>query len=225
MPACTIRIQFFYLIPIVQISHKPSSNMFPVHSFRPLINPARNSVGEGGLQLHFVNQPMPKVFTSCKIQGEGDSPIKIELFDTRTNSIVRNGPLSSARVEVLVLDGDFGSDDQEDWSETMFRANIVREREGRRPLVVGERSITLEEGVGYLTNIIFTDNSSWIRSRHFRLGAQVDQKISSGVRIREGRSGKFVVKDHRGECKFKQLEKFIHHCSILVLLSWFSLSQ
>ncbi|KAI6692363.1 hypothetical protein NL676_020073 [Syzygium grande] len=166
---------------------------------RPLINPARNSVGEGGLQLHFVNQPMPKVFTSCKIQGEGGSPIKIELFDTRTNSIVRNGPLSSARVEVLVLDGDFGSDDQEDWSETMFRANIVREREGRRPLVVGERSITLEEGVGYLTNIIFTDNSSWIRSRHFRLGAQVYQKISSGVRIREGRSGKFVVKDHRGE--------------------------
>lgn len=165
---------------------------------RPSINPAGNSVG-GGLQLRFVNQLMPKVFTGCKIKGEDGSPIKIELFDTRTNSIVRNGPLSSARIEVLVLDGDFGSDNREDWSETEFRANIVREREGRRPLVVGQRSITLQGGVGYLTNIMLTDNSSWIRSRKFRLGAQIEQKISADVRIREGRSGKFVVKDHRGE--------------------------
>lgn len=166
---------------------------------RPSFDPARSSVGEGGLQLRFVSQLKAEVFTSCKIQGEDGSPIKIELFDTRTNSIVRNGPLSSARVEVLVLDGDFGSDDREDWSETEFRAKIVREREGRRPLVVGERSITLQGGVGYLTNITFTDNSSWIKSRNFRLGAQIEQKFLAGVRIREGRSGKFVVKDHRGE--------------------------
>ncbi|KAF8018343.1 hypothetical protein BT93_H3283 [Corymbia citriodora subsp. variegata] len=142
---------------------------------------------------------MPKFFTGCKIQGEDGSPIKIELFDTRTNSIVRNGPLSSARIEVLVLDGDFGSDDREDWSETEFRANIVRERDGRRPLLVGEQTITLQGGVGYITNITFTDNSSWIRSRNFRLGAQIGQKYLAGVRIREGRSEKFVVKDHRGE--------------------------
>ncbi|XP_030547104.1 calmodulin-binding protein 60 B-like [Rhodamnia argentea] len=166
---------------------------------RTSINPAGDSVGGGGLQLRFVNQLMPKVFTGCKIKAEDGSPIKIELFDTRTNCIVQNGSLSSARIEVLVLDGDFGSDNREDWSETEFRANIVREREGRRPLVVGERSITLQGGVGYLTNIMFTDNSSWIRSRNFRLGAQIERKISADVRIREGRSGKFVVKDHRGE--------------------------
>ncbi|KAJ6384610.1 hypothetical protein OIU78_027840 [Salix suchowensis] len=78
-------------------------------------------------------------------------------------------------------------------------ANVIREREGRRPLVTGELTVTLRDGVGQLGDIVFTDNSSWQRSRKFRLGARPVQKVSDETRIREGRSEAFVVKDHRGE--------------------------
>ncbi|KAJ6883204.1 hypothetical protein NC652_030433 [Populus alba x Populus x berolinensis] len=50
-----------------------------------------------------------------------------------------------------------------------------------------------------LGDIVFTDNSSWQRSRKFRLGARPVQKVSDEMRIWEGRSEAFVVKDHRGE--------------------------
>ncbi|KOM35477.1 hypothetical protein LR48_Vigan02g162700 [Vigna angularis] len=46
---------------------------------------------------------------------------------------------------------------------------------------------------------MFTDNSRWIRSRKFRLGAKVIQTTSNEANIKEGRSEPFVVKDYRGE--------------------------
>ncbi|KAL2465756.1 Calmodulin-binding protein 60 B [Abeliophyllum distichum] len=45
--------------------------------------------------------------------------------------------------------------------------------EGKRPLLTGDLQVTLKEGVGTLGDLIFTDNSSWIRSRKFRLGLKV----------------------------------------------------
>lgn len=155
--------------------------------------------------LHFVNRPPSTIFTGGRIEAEDGNPIRIVLMDANTKTVVTSGPLSSLKIEILALDADFGSDDQEDWSEGEFAANVIREREGRRPLVTGELSVTLRDGVGQLGDINFTDNSSWQRSRKFRLGARPAQKISNELRIREGRSKAFVVKDHRGECKFKKL--------------------
>ncbi|XP_042514428.1 calmodulin-binding protein 60 D-like isoform X7 [Macadamia integrifolia] len=74
------------------------------------------------------------------------------------------------KVDIVVLDGDFG--EQEDWTAEQFHASVICERE---------------------------DNSSWIRSRKFRLGARVNRSFSSEERIREARSEAFIVKDHRGE--------------------------
>ncbi|KAK1363341.1 Calmodulin-binding protein 60 a [Heracleum sosnowskyi] len=46
--------------------------------------------------------------------------------------------------------------------------------------------------------IFLTDNSSWTRSRKFRLGARVvDNK--NGIRVREAKTESFIVRDHRGE--------------------------
>ncbi|KAF8038863.1 hypothetical protein BT93_B1423 [Corymbia citriodora subsp. variegata] len=56
----------------------------------------------------------------------------------------------------------------------------------------------LQGGIGFLHNLIITDNSSWMRCRKFRLGARAVQKVSAEIRIREARSETFVVKDHRG---------------------------
>lgn len=154
-----------------------------------------------GLELRFIGNLASTIFTGSRIVTEDGSPIRVELFDARSNRIVAMGPLSSMKLEILVLDGDFESDEQEDWAEKDFSANIIREREGKRPLLSGELSITLRGGVGYVGELTFTDNSSWVRSRKFRLGARVLQKIPTQVRIREARSNTFMVKDHRGECK------------------------
>jgi len=48
----------------------------------------------------------------------------------------------------------------------------VREREGKRPLLTGDTTVQLKDGVGVVGDITFTDNSSWIRSRKFRLGVR-----------------------------------------------------
>ncbi|KAM1549292.1 hypothetical protein ACFX1Z_010368 [Malus domestica] len=155
--------------------------------------------GGCGLQLRFINKLPSTIFTGSKVEAENGTPLQIELVDASTGAIVRSGPLSSLKIELLVVNGEFGSDDQEDWTEREFNNYIVHARDGRRPLVTGETHVTLREGVGFVGDVVFTDNSSWIRSRKFRLAARVVAKSPSEVRIREARSEPFVVKDHRGE--------------------------
>jgi hypothetical protein len=75
----------------------------------------------------------------------------------------------------------------------------VKEREGKRPLLFGDLQVTLKEGVGTLGELTFTDNSSWIRSRKFRLGMKVASGFGESIRIREAKTVAFTVKDHRGE--------------------------
>lgn len=65
--------------------------------------------------------------------------------------------------------------------------------------------MTLKEGVGTLGELSFTDNSSWIRSRKFRLGVKVAPGYCKGIRVREAKTEAFAVKDHRGECNYISL--------------------
>ncbi|PSS19667.1 Calmodulin-binding protein 60 B like [Actinidia chinensis var. chinensis] len=149
-------------------------------------------------KLHFVNKLPSTLFTGSRVESEDSKRIKIVILDVISQKIVTSGPLSSIKIEILALNGDFGTDDQEDWSESDFSLNVVRQREGKRPLVIGELETTLKDGVGYVGDVSFTDNSSWIRSRKFRLGAR-NVSTAAKLRIREARSEAFVVKDHRGE--------------------------
>lgn len=172
------------------------------------------------MQLRFINKLPSTIFTGSRVEAEDGAPLQIILIDASTNNIVRSSPLSSIKIELLVLNGEFGSDDQEDWTEKEFNNYVVREREGKRPLVTGEINITLREGVGSLGDVVFTDNSSWIRCRKFRLAARVVAKAPSEVRIREARSEPFVVKDHRGECTFKKLNSLTIS---FIICSWCAL--
>lgn len=157
------------------------------------------------MQLRFLNKFPPTIFTGSQVEPEDAQFIQVILMDANSQTLVQSGPLSSIKIEIVAINGEFGSDDREDWTEKEFNDSILRAREGRRPLVTGELTITLREGVGRLGNIVFTDNSSWIRSRKFRLGVRVVQKNSGDTRIREAISDPFVVKDHRGECEFRKL--------------------
>lgn len=154
------------------------------------------------MQLRFVNKLPSTIFTGSKVEAEDGDTIRIILVDATTETMVSSGSLSSIKVEIVVLNSEFGADERQDWTENEFNASVLHERQGKRPLVTGNLSITLVDGVGNVDNVIFTDNSSWIRSRKFRLGARIVQRISGESTIREAASEEFMVKDHRGECKF-----------------------
>jgi hypothetical protein len=188
---------------VVREEVESSLRAFNHSSTRPMLNQIEPAAERAALQLRFVNKLPSTIFTGSRLEAEeggGRGAIKVVLIDPNTNSLVTSGPLSSIKIEIVALDGEFGADDQDNWSEKEFSSNIVREREGKRPLVTGETVIILRGGVGILGGeLAITDNSSWLRSRKFRLGARIVQKFSSELRIREARSEAFVVKDHRGE--------------------------
>lgn len=155
------------------------------------------------LQLQFLNTISQPLYSESRIQAKEDTKMKVALIDASTGQIVSNEPISSAKVEIVVLDGDFNDDDAGDstWTHDKFNTNIVTAREGKKPLLNGNVVLNLKEGVGFLGDISITDNSSWRRSRKFRLGARVINNRNE-VRVREAKTGPFVVKDQRGECKF-----------------------
>lgn len=154
--------------------------------------------GRRNLQIRFRTRMPPHLFTGGKVEGEQGSAIRVVLIDANTGNVVQTGEESMAKLNVVVLDGDFNDEDDEDWTREHFESFLVKEREGKRPILTGHTHVVLKEGVGTLGELTFNDNSSWIRSRKFRLGV----KAASGFRIREAKTEPFAVKDHRGEREF-----------------------
>ncbi|XP_022755409.1 calmodulin-binding protein 60 B-like isoform X2 [Durio zibethinus] len=151
------------------------------------------------LRLHFRSRLSLPLFTGGKVEGEQGAAIHIVLVDSNTGHVVTTGPEASVKLDVVVLEGDFNNEDDEDWTQEEFEIHVVKEREGKRPLLTGDLQVTLKEGVGTLGDLTFTDNSSWIRSRKFRLGLKVASGYCEGIRVREAKTEAFTVKDHRGE--------------------------
>ncbi|KAJ9168926.1 hypothetical protein P3X46_020402 [Hevea brasiliensis] len=151
------------------------------------------------LQLHFRSRLSLPLFTGGKVEGEQGAAILIVLIDANTGHVVTSGPESAVKLDVIVLEGDFNNEDDDNWTQEEFESHVVKEREGKRPLLTGDLQVTLKDGVGTLGELTFTDNSSWIRSRKFRLGLKVASGCCEGIRIREAKTDAFTVKDHRGE--------------------------
>ncbi|XP_031102440.1 calmodulin-binding protein 60 D-like isoform X2 [Ipomoea triloba] len=172
-------------------------------SFRCPVNQIGAPSQSRAYQLHFDGELGSTIFTASKVE-----PVRIFLYDVYSKTRITSGPLASIKLCVVVVDGEFTRDGREDWTEVEFSNNIVNAREGRRPLLAGDLVIQLRNGVGYLGDINFTDNSSWIRSRKFRLGVRVVS--NSGSVVREGLSKAFAVKDHRGELYKKHYPPFLN---------------
>ncbi|PWZ38556.1 Calmodulin-binding protein 60 C [Zea mays] len=151
------------------------------------------------LQLEFRTRLSLPLFTGGKVEGEQGAAIHVVLFDAGTGCVVSSGPESSANLDIVVLEGDFNNEDEEGWTGEEFGSHVVKEREGKRPILTGDLQVTLKEGVGTIGELTFTDNSNWIRSRKFRLGLKIASGFCEGVRIREAKTEAFMVKDHRGE--------------------------
>jgi hypothetical protein len=171
---------------------KVGSRVSPISNERP---------DERNLRLEFKSKLALPLFTGSKVEAEGGSGIQVVLVDANTGQVLSEGEESCSKLDVVVLQGDFTADDDENWPQADFETFVVKEREGKRPLLTGDLSVTLKDGLGTLGEFQFTDNSSWIRSRKFRLGIMVSPGYCEGVRIREAKTDSFTVKDHRGECK------------------------
>ncbi|XP_010483971.1 PREDICTED: calmodulin-binding protein 60 A isoform X1 [Camelina sativa] len=148
------------------------------------------------LQLKFLNNLSLPVFTSARVEGDEGQAIRVGLIDPSTGEIVSSGPASSAKLEFFVVEGYFDKDS--DWTAEDIRNNIVRERAGKKPLLSGNVFALLNDGIGVMDEMSFTDNSSWTRSRKFRLGVRMVDQFDF-VKIREAVTESFVVRDHRGE--------------------------
>lgn len=186
-----------FLRKVVQEEVNCAIQRFLPSSSRSSINQTESS-STCAWQLYFYSKIPSTLFTSSRVESEDCEPIKIVLVDTRSKQIITSGPMSSMKIEIVVLNGDFTATNGEDWTKKEFDDCVIRAREGKRPLVTGDLTLTLRNGVADLGNICFTDNSSWIRSRKFRLGARV-QGNSTQERVKEAKSEPFIVKDHRGE--------------------------
>ncbi|XP_076925547.1 calmodulin-binding protein 60 B-like [Bidens hawaiensis] len=164
------------------------------------VSPKRLEGSDGrDLQLQFKSKISVSLFTGGKVEGDRGAAIHVVLIDANTGHVVTSGPESSVKLEIVVLEGDFNNEDEKGWTQEEFETHMVKERDGKRPLLSGDIQVALKEGVGTLGELTFTDNSSWIRSRKFRLGLKVASGHNEGVRIREAKTDAFTVKDHRGE--------------------------
>lgn len=159
-------------------------------------------------QLTFKNPPKTPIFAGAKIRDCEGNPLQILLVAGPTRSPCYSP--SPIKIELVVVDGDFPSHD--DWTRSEFDRAIVKERIGRKPLLTGDVSnITMRGGVAMIGDFQFTDNSSWIRSRHFRIGVRVVSGSNHRSAIKETVTERFTVKDHRGECKFFHTLLYIYN--------------
>ena len=171
------------------------------------------------LQLTFMKGLSFPIFTGSKIVHTDNSSLQILLIKKVGDQGVRANLPYPLKVEIVVMDGDFALGDCDTWTREDFEKNIVKERTGKRPLLTGsDLIVTMRDGYVCVGEIEFTDNSSWIRSRKFRLAARVVQGGNHGVRVCEAITESFVVKDHRGECKFLLPTYFclVHFVNIIV---------
>ncbi|KAG7024005.1 Calmodulin-binding protein 60 G, partial [Cucurbita argyrosperma subsp. argyrosperma] len=138
----------------------------------------------GGIEkfkLVFYNQPASTIFTNSEIQAENGEAVWVAIYDATTNAIVRTGPLSSAPIVLVLLDGDY---DETNRSLSELKRNILSLREGKRPLLVGDGiKLILENGFASIKCVCITDNSSWMKSKKFRLGVMIiDENILACIR-------------------------------------------
>ncbi|GJN05892.1 hypothetical protein PR202_ga23565 [Eleusine coracana subsp. coracana] len=137
-------------------------------------SPESPPVERPSLKLAFRTPPQLPIFTGSKIEDVNGNPLEIILVDTDTGLPVLTLP-QALRIELVPVSGEFPPDDSETWSAEEFQKNIVKEREGKRPLLTGD----------------------------FRIGVRVVPSGGGGGfdggRVLEAMTEAFVVRDHRGE--------------------------
>ncbi|KAM3272787.1 hypothetical protein ACQJBY_042708 [Aegilops geniculata] len=155
------------------------------------------------IRLHFLDGLKTPIYTDKTIASESNAAIRIGVFDG--DKMINEGPLSKAKVEILVLRGDFCSDGQESWTEEDFNSHIAQGRHGQGSVLGGDCSAWLNNGEASLGKIRFREGSSRTPSRKFIVGGRVcmNRKIG-GIRVQETVMEPVTVLDRRNEANEKR---------------------
>ncbi|TVU49817.1 hypothetical protein EJB05_01155, partial [Eragrostis curvula] len=146
-------------------------------------------------KLNFLNGLATKIFTRKVICDRNGEPLKICVSATHQEGA--DAQILSAKVRVVVLDGDFNKHNQECWTREEFSNSIARPRDKVAALLAGDPELSLTNGEACLCGFTFLDNSKFMRSGKFRLGVMVIDNL--GERVQEGITEPFIVKERRGE--------------------------
>ncbi|CAM0944977.1 unnamed protein product [Alopecurus aequalis] len=154
---------------------------------------------EGGLRkyrMKFENKCCDTEYSRQDIMADDAHPLKVAIYDC-DNRIIREGPLSSIQVKVVVLHGEFNNGHKEHWKREYFLEKMISSRPGKPPLLSEDLYPRLEGGMANIYGVKFQDNSSFVPSKRFRLGVMAaDDSMSE--KIQEGISESFAVRDRRG---------------------------
>jgi len=137
-----------------------------------------------------------EIFTKRDVRAVDGGQIRVNMIvnNQQDNNCSR---LLSSNVKIVVLDGDFNADNREGWTPDEFDDHIVRPRDKVGAVLTGKLDVKLKDGEACLHDITFIDNSSFTRSRKFRLGVKLLDDL--GERVQEGVTEPFTVQDRRGE--------------------------
>ncbi|KAK1359555.1 hypothetical protein POM88_044029 [Heracleum sosnowskyi] len=93
--------------------------------------------------------------SASRIEVQQDTKMELALIDTSTGEMVSYGPISSEKVEILVIVGDFDDDMGNKWKHEKFNSNFVRVRKRKKALIMGDVVLNLRDGVGLLGDIYY----------------------------------------------------------------------
>ena len=136
--------------------------------FEPQLTPHEQQVT---LKLLFrvPNLSVP-IFTGNKIRDYENNPLQLVLVgEDQVTPVYLDPP---PKVEIVVLNGDFPASGCDYWSSPEFDAKIVKERSGKPPLLLDNLIVPLTGDSATIRDIKITDNSSWILSWKFKIGAR-----------------------------------------------------
>ncbi|XP_062204453.1 calmodulin-binding protein 60 B-like isoform X2 [Phragmites australis] len=161
--------------------------------------------GEGkssNIRLRFLNGIKTPVYHDDKIKPESDGAIKIGIFDG--DKMIKSGPLSKAKVEILALEGNFPYDALDSWTDKEFNEHIARGRDGKGNVLVGKGTTArLINGERDLGSIKFREGSCKARNGMFFIGARVCEGQPTGVRVQQAVMTPVVVQDRRNKSNEK----------------------
>ncbi|CAD6269879.1 unnamed protein product [Miscanthus lutarioriparius] len=142
-------------------------------------------------RLCFLNGLEPPVYTEENLTSQNHAAIKLAMF--QGDKVVESGALSEAKIEILVLRGDFSNKCRDNWTEDEFDKHILQGRDGH-DLVLG--TVWLTNGMAELSQIRFREGSS---RKNVIMAARVCKNKKTCGRVQEAIMKPVKVLDRRNK--------------------------
>jgi hypothetical protein len=143
------------------------------------------------MRLCFLNHLEPPVYTDENLTSQNHAAIKLAMFEG--DKMVTSGALSEAKIEILVLRGDFSNKCRDNWTQDEFDKHILQGRDGH-DLVLG--TVWLTNGMAELSQIRFREGSS---RKNVIMAARVCKSKKTSGRVQEAIMKPVKVLDRRNK--------------------------